>query len=113
MVDAVRRRLVCDICQAEISTLLLAGNQTLPSITALSDDFFGVLLVLALSAEGKLVFGLSIWDFVDTEPLVGGSEKAGKVAFNILNVVELGCKRIIDLGKKGSEKSLIRKRRQY
>lgn len=105
MVDAVRRRLVCDICQAEIPTLLLAGNQTLPSVTALSDDFFSVLLVLALSAEGKLVFGLSVWDFIDTEPLVGGSEKAGEVAFNILNVVELGRERIIDLKKQNVSES--------
>jgi len=82
--------------------LLLAGNQALPSITAFSDDFLSVLLVLAFSAEGELVLWLSIWDLVDTEPLVGGSEKTGEMAFNILDVVELGCERIIDLERQNT-----------
>lgn len=82
--------------------MLLAGNQTLPSITAFSDDFLGVLLVLALSAESELVLWLSVWDLIDTEPLVCGSEKTWKVTFNILDVVELGCKGIIDLEKRNA-----------
>lgn len=80
--------------------MLLAGHQTFPSITAFTDDFLSVLLVLALSAESELVLWLSIWDLVDTEPLVCGSEKTWEVAFNILDIVELGCKRIIDLSKR-------------
>jgi hypothetical protein len=54
-----------------------------------------VLLVFAFSGEGKLVLRLSIWDLVDTEPLVGGSQETREVALDILDVVEFGCQRII------------------
>jgi hypothetical protein len=55
------------------------------------------LLVLALAREGKLVLGLSVGDLVDTEPFVGSTEKARKVTLNILNVVELRGKRVVDV----------------
>jgi hypothetical protein len=55
------------------------------------------LLVLALASEGELVLGLAIGDLVDTEPLVGRTEKTGKVALDILNVVKLGGKRVVDV----------------
>jgi hypothetical protein len=42
-----------------------------------------------------LVLRLSVRDLVDTEPLVGGAEKAREVTLNILNVVELGGKRVV------------------
>ena len=54
-------------------------------------------LVLAFTGEGELVLGLSIGNLVDTEPLVGGTEKAGKVALDILNVVELRSQRIFNV----------------
>ena len=54
-------------------------------------------LVLALAGEGELVLGLSVGDLVDTEPLVGGTEKAGEVALDILDVVELGRKRVVHI----------------
>lgn len=53
------------------------------------------LLVLALSGESKLVLGLSVRDLVDTEPFVGGAEKAREVTLNILNVVKLRSKRVV------------------
>lgn len=52
-------------------------------------------LVLALASESKLVLGLAIGDLVDTEPLVGGTQKAGQVALDVLNVVELGSQRVV------------------
>jgi len=55
---------------------------------SLPDNIVGILLVLALSRESELVLRLSIWDLIDTEPLVGGPEKAWKVALNILDIVE-------------------------
>lgn len=55
------------------------------------------LLVLALAREGKLVLRLSVGDLVDTEPFVGSTEKARKVTLNILNVVELRGKRVVDI----------------
>lgn len=56
-----------------------------------------VLLVLALAGESELVLGLSVGDLVDTEPLVGGAEKAREVALNILNVVELRGQGVVDV----------------
>lgn len=96
-VNSVGRALVCDIGQADITTLLLASDETFPGVGALLDDLFCVLLVFAFAAERELVLGLAIWDLVDTEPLVGCSEEAGKVTLNILNVIQFGCERIIDL----------------
>jgi hypothetical protein len=51
-----------------------------------------ILLVLALSGESELVLGLSVRDLVDTEPLVGGTEEAGHVALDILNVYKLSVR---------------------
>lgn len=61
------------------------------------DDVQGVLLVLALAGESKLVLGLAVGDLVDAEPLIGGAQEAGEVALNILNVVELGSQRVVDV----------------
>lgn len=44
-----------------------------------------------------MVLGLSIRDLVDTEPFVGGSQEAWEVALDILNVVELGGERVVDI----------------
>ena len=56
-----------------------------------------LLLVLALAGESELVLGLAIGDLVDTEPLVGSAEQTGQVALNVLNVVELGSQRVVDV----------------
>lgn len=83
--------------QADATRGGLAGDELLPSVRALADDVLGVLLVLALAGEGELVLGLSVGDLVDAEPLVGGTQEAGEVTLNILNVVELGGKRVVDV----------------
>ena len=83
--------------QVDVTLVGLASDELLPGLGTLSDDVHGVLLVLALAAEGELVLGLAIGDFVDAEPLIGGAEKARKVALNVLNVVELGGKRVVDV----------------
>ena len=93
--------MIRNVGQAEIAALLLASNQALPGITAFSNDFLGVLLVLAFSAEGKLVLRLSVWDFIDTEPLIGGPEKTWQMALNVFDVVQFRCKRVVDLEKLG------------
>lgn len=56
-----------------------------------------LLPVLALAREGELVLGLSIGDLVDTEPLVGGTEETREVTLNVLNVVQLGSERVVDV----------------
>lgn len=73
----------------------LAGDETLPSLGALTDNIHGVLPILALASESKLVLGLAVGDLVDTEPLIGGSEKTRQVALDVLNVVEFRSKRVI------------------
>ena len=64
-------------------------------------------LVLALAREGELVLGLAVRDLVDAEPLIGGAEKAREVALDILNVVELGSKRVIDVNDNDLPVSLL------
>lgn len=54
-------------------------------------------LVLAFTGEGELVLGLSIGDLVDTEPLVGSTEEPREVALDVLDIVELGSQRILDV----------------
>jgi hypothetical protein len=75
----------------------LASNELLPSLGALTDNVHGVLLVLALAREGELVLGLAVGDLVDAEPLVGGTQKAGQVAFDVLNIVQLGGQGVVDV----------------
>jgi hypothetical protein len=81
--------------EAEVLLGCLASGKLLPGLGALADNVHGVLLVLALAGEGKLVLGLAIGDLVDAEPLVGGAEEAGQVALNVLDVVELGGQRVV------------------
>jgi hypothetical protein len=96
-VNTVRRVGVCGIRKADSARLGLASDQALPSIAALVNDLLGILLVLALATECELVLGLSIWDLVDAEPLVGGAQKTRQMTLDILDVVELGGKRVIDV----------------
>ena len=55
------------------------------------------LLILALSSESELVLWLSVWDFVDSEPLIGGSQEAREVSLNIFDIVELRCQWVVDI----------------
>ena len=83
--------------QADVTSGGLAGDELLPGVGALVDNVQSVLLVLALAREGELVLGLAVGDLVDTEPLVGSAEQTGQVALNVLNVVELGSQRVVDV----------------
>lgn len=44
-----------------------------------------------------MVLGLAIGDLVNPEPLVGGPKQAGKVALNILNIVEFVGVGVVDV----------------
>lgn len=83
--------------QADVTRVGLARDELLPGLGALLDDFLGVFLVLALAREGELVLGLAVGDLVDAEPLVGGAHETGQVTLDILNVVELGGQRVVDV----------------
>lgn len=83
--------------EADLARFSLTRDETLPSLVAFVNDFGGVLPVLGLAGESKLVLGLAVGDFVDAEPLVGSTDQAGKVTLDILNVVELGSERVVDI----------------
>ena len=54
-------------------------------------------LVLALAGESELVLGLAVRNLVDAEPLVGGAQQAGEVALDVLDIVQLGGERVVDV----------------
>jgi hypothetical protein len=94
---SVGRARVGYVGKADFTTLLLASDKAFPGIAALADDFLSILLVLAFAAEGKLVLRFAIWDLVDAEPLVGSSQQARKVTFDVFDVIELRREGIIDV----------------
>ena len=75
----------------------LTADKLLPRLVGLVDNLDGVLLGLGLTRESKDVLGLSIGDLVDPEPLVGGPDETGQVPLDILNVVQSGSKRVVDV----------------
>lgn len=83
--------------QADVTGAGLASDELVPGVGALVDDVESVLLVLALAGESELVLGLAVGDLVDAEPLVGGTQEAGEVALDILDVVELGGQGVVDV----------------
>ncbi|KAI3488210.1 hypothetical protein L1887_47749 [Cichorium endivia] len=83
--------------EADLAGVGLARDEALPGLVALVHDLGGVLAVLGLAGEGELVLGLAVGDLVDAEPLVGGADEAGQVALDVLNVVELGGERVVDV----------------
>ena len=52
-------------------------------------DLSSVLLVLSFTGESELVLWLAVWDLVDSEPFVGGTEKTWKVTLDVFDVVDL------------------------
>jgi hypothetical protein len=64
-------------------------------------------LVLALASEGELVLGLAVGDLVDTEPLIGRTEETREVALDVLNIVELAGKRVVDVNNNDLPVSLL------
>jgi len=44
-----------------------------------------------------LVLWLSVWDLVDTEPLIGSSQQTWEVSLDILNIIELRSQWVVDI----------------
>lgn len=63
----------------------------------LLDNIEGVLLVLGLARERKLVLGLAIGDLVDAEPLVRGADESRQVTLNILDIIQLVSEGVRDI----------------
>jgi hypothetical protein len=105
--NARRRVLDSDVGGGNTASGGLASDETLPGLTALADNIKSVALVLALASESELVLGLAIGNLVDTEPLIGGTEKTRQVSLNILNVVQLGGERVVDINDNDLPVSLL------
>ena len=60
-------------------------------------DLLCIFAILALAAERELVLWLSVWDLVDSEPLIGGTEETWQMSLNILDIIQLGCQWIVDI----------------
>jgi hypothetical protein len=75
----------------------LASNELLPRFGAFAHNLHGVLFVLALAGEGKLILRLAVRDLVDAEPLIRRAEKTGQVTLNVLDVVQARRKRVVDV----------------
>jgi len=72
-------------------------DETAPGLMGLVDDLHGVFLVFSLAGEGELVLRLAIGDLVDPEPLVGCPNETGQVTLDILDIVQLGSERVVNV----------------
>jgi hypothetical protein len=68
---------------------------------------YHIRFVLALASECKLVLWLSVRNLVDSEPLVGGSEKTWEVTLDILDVVELRSEWVVNINHNNLPVSLL------
>ena len=85
------------VLKRNLTRLSLSRNQSLPRLSTLLDDIHRILPVLTLATERKLVFGLSVRDLVDAEPFVGRADQTRQVALDVLDVVEFGGQRVVDV----------------
>lgn len=100
--------------QRDPSRLNLTNDQAFPSLGAFSDhigcipaehlsrawigdESGALLLVLTFARKGELVLRLPIRDLVDAKPLVGRPQETWQMTFNILDVIQSRCQRIIDV----------------
>ena len=83
--------------QVNVTWSLFTYDQSLPSITAVSDNFQCIYLVLAFTTEGKLILWLSIWNLVDSEPLVRRFKQPGKVSLYVLDIIQFWRQRVIHI----------------
>jgi len=75
----------------------IAVDETAPGFVGLVDDLHGVFLVFGLAGEGELVLGLAIRDLVDPEPLIGCPNETWQVTLDILDIVQLGSERVVNV----------------
>jgi len=95
------RVLNANVCDREIirrgPSRALALDEASPRFMAFMYNLGSVFLVFGLTRKGEGILRLSIGDFVNPEPLIGGAYQTRQVTFDILNVIEFGRKRIIDV----------------
>jgi len=92
-----RRAVVGQVANGDAARRGVTVNETAPGFVGFVDDLHGVLLVFSLAGEGELVLGFTIGNLVDPEPLVGCSDEAGQVTLDILDIIQLRSKRVVDV----------------
>mmetsp|Transcript_20452 Transcript_20452/g.30975 ORF Transcript_20452/g.30975 Transcript_20452/m.30975 type:complete len:256 (-) Transcript_20452:296-1063(-) len=81
-----------NLCIAILQTsLLLSGNQILPRMVALLDDFKRIMLVHEFLIQSKDIRWLAIWNFVRAEPFSDGGQSSREELLYVINVIEEGC----------------------
>ena len=83
--------------QIDITRLRLASDKPLPRLRTLPDNLHGILLVLALARERKLVLRLAIRNLIDTEPLVRCPQQPRQMPLHVLDIVQLRRERVVDV----------------
>ena len=83
--------------QTNIPWLGLARDQPLPRLSAFPHNIHSVLPILAFPTEGELILRLPVRDLIDAEPLVRRAEQAGEVTLHVLDVIEFGGERVVDV----------------
>jgi len=85
---------VGEVADRDFARGRVAVDEAAPGFVGFMDNLHSVLLVLSLTGEGELVFGLSIGDLVDPEPFVGSSDETRQMTLDVLDVVQLGSERV-------------------
>lgn len=68
-----------------------------PSLMALVNNLHRILFALGLARECENVLRLAVRDFVDPEPLVGGTDQPGEVSLDVLDIVQSRSERVVDV----------------
>jgi len=76
------------------------AHETAPSFVTLVNDLRCILLVLGFAREGKHVFGLSIGNFIDSEPFIRRTDQPRKMSLHVFDIIQLGGQRIVDIDYK-------------
>lgn len=68
-----------------------------PSLVALVNNLHRILFALGLARECENVLRLAVGDFVDPEPLVGGTDQPREVALDVLHIVQSRSERVVHI----------------
>jgi len=95
MFAGVSRRIgVGNVANRNLARGGIAVYETAPGFMSLVDDLHGILLVFSFTGEGELVLRLAVGDLVDPEPFIGRPDETGQVTLDILDIIQLGSKRV-------------------
>lgn len=75
----------------------LTVHELPPSLVALVNNLHRILFALGLARECENVLRLAVGDFVDPEPLVGGTDQPGEVALDVLHIVQSRSERVVHI----------------